>query len=437
MRKLNISFSRNPNGFLYAQIYFGGAKALFSVGIKVSPNEWNGKPKGRRANELQRKLDKLKADLQRDFEYLKAKAEYEGTILSPQELKDFHLNKHTNTPQKPSKSILDIMQELTEIKALEGNLKPQSVVRKQTQMNNIKKYLEHIGKPKITFEEVNFQFIEDLINFIRVSNFTSKKEQKPKKNTYLKKYRQFLKEANEYALMKEYCKKIIPNYRKLKNDADATPFLMRNELTDLMNLDLSKHNDTELSKVRDLFVFMAHTGFLWSDCQAFNPKEHITLSNNSEQVIVKPREKTNSLQTLRLFPEAKAILEKYGYSLPLGTEQIYNKKIKILCEMIGVPNAKAIKIRSGRKTAGMVWLNSGIRLEVVSKMLGHKNIATTQRHYASILNETILSETAHLVTNSQNLKINLVNETEKKLFQAIDELITQKLGQQKSPQTGL
>jgi hypothetical protein len=42
-----------------------------------------------------------------------------------------------------------------------------------------------------------------------------------------------------------------------------------------------------------------------------------------------------------------------------------------------------------------------------------------------------------LVTNSQNLKINLVNETEKKLFQAIDELITQKLGQQKSPQTGL
>ncbi|KOY87826.1 hypothetical protein AD998_18305 [bacterium 336/3] len=402
MKKLNISYSRHKNGFLYCQIYFDSTKANFSTGIKVNDKEWlNGKPKGKNSVQVQKKLGGIKADLQKCFDYLKMKNEHEQTIFTPQELKDFYLKKHINNAIKHQKSVLDILSELTESKLSEGIIKPQSKTRSQTKINNIKRYFESIYNLRISFDEIDYSFLEKMIKFLREENFTTKKIQSPKKNTYLKKYIQFLTEGNEYALQKGYCSKMIPKYRKFKSDASETHYLMMNELKDLINLDLSKHNDSELSKVRDLFVFMAYTGFLWSDCLAFKPKEHIITSNDGTKVFAKPRVKTGSYQHIPVFLEAKSILERYDYQLPLGTEQIYNRKIKILCEMVGVPNAKTVTMRSGRRTAGMIWLYSGIRLEVVSKMLGHKNISTTQRHYAKILNESVLAETAHLINIPQ------------------------------------
>jgi len=427
MKKLNISYSRHKNGFLYCQIYFGGTKANFSTGIKVNEKEWlNGKPKGKNSVQVQKKLGGIKADLQKCFDYLKMKNEHEQSVFTPQELKDFYLKKHESNTKKPQKSIIDILLELTESKLSEGTIKPQSKIRSLTKINNFKRYFESIDNVRIGFDEIDYSFLESMIRFLRETNFTTRKTQPPKKNTYLKKYIQFLTEANEYALQKAYCTKMIPKYRKFKGDASETNYLMLNELKDLIKLDLSRHNDSELSKVRDLFIFMAYTGFLSSDCEAFKPKEHIITSNDGTKVFAKPRVKTGSYQHIPVFPEAKSILERYDYQLPLGAEQIYNKKIKILCEMVGVPNAKTITMRSGRRTAGMIWLYSGIRLEVVSKMLGHKNISTTQRHYARILNESVLAETAHLINTPQ--EISQVSNTEQgNILETIAELVAQKL----------
>lgn len=423
MMKLNVSFYRNKNGYIYCQIFFGGSKDVFSTKIKVKANQWSkGKPKGENAQQIKNKLNAISASLLECYEYLLAKSKFEEIYLTPQLLKDFYLNRNVIAVPKAQKSVIEILQELTEVKFNEKSITPRTKKYAKTKINNLKRFFESIEKPQITYDEITYQLLEEAISFLRVTNFSNKREQAPKKNTYLKKYIQFLREGNEYALQKGYCKKVIPKYRKLKDDTSETPYLLKHELNELLNLNLSKHTDKELEKVKDVFIFMCYTGFLWSDCEAFDPNEHL-ITENGKEIIVKPREKTQTLQKIPLFREAKAILEKYHYKLPLGVEQVYNRKIKEILQMIGLLNASALTLRSGRKTAGMIWLNAGIPIEIVSKMLGHKNIAITQKHYAKILNETILQATEHLL-NPQISEQKLSKERMKaKLKQILYEIL--------------
>lgn len=45
-----------------------------------------------------------------------------------------------------------------------------------------------------------------------------------------------------------------------------------------------------------------------------------------------------------------------------------------------------------RRTFGSDLINRGVRLEVISKLLGHSSTTVTEQHYAELLNETIASE---------------------------------------------
>jgi integrase len=45
-----------------------------------------------------------------------------------------------------------------------------------------------------------------------------------------------------------------------------------------------------------------------------------------------------------------------------------------------------------RKIYGSYLLNTGLRLEVVSKLLGHSSTTVTERHYAELLEQTVRLE---------------------------------------------
>ena len=116
---------------------------------------------------------------------------------------------------------------------------------------------------------------------------------------------------------------------------------------------------------------------------------------NDIEYIDYTRVKTGFTGLIPLFPTVKKIAEKYDYQLPFFANQNFNKLVKEVCFLAGITEEKCNRIstHSGRVTAGMIWLNAGIRIEVVSKMLGHASIQTTQRSYAEIELDTILKET--------------------------------------------
>ena len=93
----------------------------------------------------------------------------------------------------------------------------------------------------------------------------------------------------------------------------------------------------------------------------------------------------NSLFLVLLSP-AMEILKKYDYVLPIISNQQYNLRLKIVADYAGLD--RNLTVHMSRHTFATMCLNNGVKMENVSKMLGHTNVRTTQQ-YAKVLNAEV------------------------------------------------
>jgi integrase len=132
----------------------------------------------------------------------------------------------------------------------------------------------------------------------------------------------------------------------------------------------------------DLFLIQCYTGLSYSDLMATD----FTKTENHNGNLILPRTtrvKTGTQYYITLLSPVIAILERYEYKLPRFTLQAYTRQLSIIEQETNI--GKHITSHVGRHTfATTIALGSGIPIEVVSKMLGHTNIQTTQI-YAKIL----------------------------------------------------
>lgn len=157
--------------------------------------------------------------------------------------------------------------------------------------------------------------------------------------------------------------------------------------------EMKKIEEAELSsgsliRVRDLFVFSCYCGLAFSDLMDFNPEK---LEKDGEHTLLYgKRIKTGQEYIVLILPKAQKILEKYGYRLPHYSNQQYNNRLKKVAEEAGID--KKLSSHWGRITFGFMALNKGVRIEVVSKAMGHATISETQRTYSRILKKTVVKE---------------------------------------------
>lgn len=91
-------------------------------------------------------------------------------------------------------------------------------------------------------------------------------------------------------------------------------------------------------------------------------------------------------------PEGVEILRKYNNQLPSISNQRYNGYLKEIQTICGI--TKNLHTHLFRKTYGTRLLNRGVRLETVSKCLGHSSTQITQQSYSKLLKSTIVQEVA-------------------------------------------
>lgn len=139
--------------------------------------------------------------------------------------------------------------------------------------------------------------------------------------------------------------------------------------------------------VRDLFVFQAHTGLAYADAIKVS-KEDIKLIQGKKYIVDK-RVKTNQEYSIRLFPEAEKILEKYKYNLRFFHYSTYNDRLKMMAKKVGV--REDLSSHMARHTFATIALNRGVPLAIVAKMLGHSSTQCTEI-YAQYLQSTIQRE---------------------------------------------
>ena len=181
------------------------------------------------------------------------------------------------------------------------------------------------------------------------------------------------------------------NYKSKVKDVERV-YLSEGEIQNIIEKDFKTER---LSLVRDIFLFSCFTGLAYIDVKNLT-KSHISIGIDGEKWIFTHRQKTESASKIPILPVTQMIIDKYSNHpqsnnedklLPILSNQkmnAYLKEIAGVCEI-----EKELTFHIARHTfATTVTLTNGVPIESVSKMLGHKNLRTTQ-HYAKVLDRKV------------------------------------------------
>lgn len=154
---------------------------------------------------------------------------------------------------------------------------------------------------------------------------------------------------------------------------------------EMRRMERCRITDPSVNRVRDLFLFQCYTGLAYSDLYKFDFASDVERRGN-KFIIADRRVKTNEDYFIVLLSPAMDILRRYDFDLPVISNQKYNAYLKVAASFAKID--KSLTTHCARHTFAVFALNNGVPIEVVSKMLGHTNIKTTQI-YAKVLNTEV------------------------------------------------
>lgn len=142
--------------------------------------------------------------------------------------------------------------------------------------------------------------------------------------------------------------------------------------------------DRTMDIAHDLFIFQMYTGLSFGDAQSFDFSKYKW--DGVKWSYVGERIKTGVPFVSSLLPPAVHVLEKYDFTIPRIENHVYNRALKALGMMAGITTP--LHSHLARHTFATYMLRNGVKIENVSKMLGHTNITQTQR-YAKVLAQSV------------------------------------------------
>ena len=221
---------------------------------------------------------------------------------------------------------------------------------------------------------------------------------------YVRNFRKIIKICldNDW-LDKNPCSRYEGKMKEVERD-----FLTEEELSRIYN---KRFSSERLTLVKDIFIFSCYTGLAYVDVRGLK-KDHVGIGIDGQKWIFKNRQKTDTKSKIPVLPIAQEIIQKYSDHpkclnedsvLPILTNQKMNAYLKEIGDLCDI--SKEITFHMARHTfATSVTLTNGVPIETVSKMLGHKNIQTTQ-HYAKILDKKVSEDMQVLRDKFSNLKM--------------------------------
>lgn len=257
--------------------------------------------------------------------------------------------------------------------------------RYRTCLSHIKDFLRwKFNLSDIDVAKINYAFINDFEFFLR----TEKSCNNNSSVKYIKNFGKIVRNclANGWLDKDPFLK-----YHSSYNEVTRV-YLNEQELEKMFKKDFKNER---LSQVRDIFLFSCYTGLAYIDTHKLT-KDNIDTGPDGNKWIFVIRQKTKTRSSIPLLPKAEEIIFRYlnhpacvknGKLLPVLSNQKMNAYLKEIADLCNIN--KQLTYHIARHTfATSVTLANGVPIESVSKMLGHKNIKTTQ-HYAKILDQKV------------------------------------------------
>lgn len=247
--------------------------------------------------------------------------------------------------------------------------------------NSTLKHLKGFSKGEVSFADIDKQWLEDLKTYL-VREATSKNGQRLSQNScvsYFNKVRAALKEA-------------VKDGYLLRNPADSIDGIKeaetKREFLTLEELQKAFAAQCDIPLIKNAFIFSALTGLRFSDIQKLTWGE-IQHSEELGYYIRFKQKKTKGQETLPISADAVSILgERLSHEEAVFQNLTYseynNQKIREWITRAGIN--KHITFHCARHTYATLQLTLGTDIYTVSKLLGHRDIKTTQV-YAKIIDE--------------------------------------------------
>ena len=163
----------------------------------------------------------------------------------------------------------------------------------------------------------------------------------------------------------------------------------KREFLTLEELKLVAKSECEVPQLKTAFMFSALTGMRWSDINKLTWSE-IEYSQQDDHWRIKFRQKkTQGVETLPIPKQARELLGEKGNAgdrvfMGLKYSAWHNVKLQQWVMRAGI--SKTITFHCARHTYATLQLTNGTDIYTVSKMLGHRELKTTQV-YAQIIDQ--------------------------------------------------
>ena len=376
-------FQKDVKVPIYLRLTVNGQRTELSISRKVDPEKWNartGKMKGTNleANELNSYLDTVRNKINK----IHAQLIDENKPFTSSEIKNLYVGKGEKLKMliKLFDEHNQQMEKLVGIEFALGTYK-----RYHTTRSHIAEYIKsEYRKNDIPVRDIDLKFIKGFEYFLKVTKECNH-------NSALKYVNNF-KKIVRIAVGNDWISK-DPFYNyKVQFKTVEREFLSKEELQALID---KKIEGERLNVVRDMFVLCCFTGLAYVDIQSLSPDE-IYENEEGGFYIKSKRTKTDTGFTIPLLPTAVAIIEKYkdhpkvvnkDCVIPVLSNQKSNAYLKEIADRCNIK--KNLTTHLARHTfATTVTLTNGVPIETVGKMLGHKNLRTTQ-HYAKIIDSKV------------------------------------------------
>lgn len=169
---------------------------------------------------------------------------------------------------------------------------------------------------------------------------------------------------------------------KFKEDKVIHNPLSTTQLQEIRNYLIINSSSTQrLINVGYCFLFQCYTGLSYCDMAS------LTKDNIKDGMIIINRQKTNVQSVIPLLPQAKEILERYDYKLPVLSNQKYNSYLKEIQDICKIP--QTLHSHLARHTFATQLLNNNVPLPVIARCMGHSTTKITEKTYAKLHNETV------------------------------------------------
>lgn len=243
------------------------------------------------------------------------------------------------------------------------------------------KHLLKFTNGNLLFDEIDRDFVEAFKDYLDNADTKSDgvKLSQNSKYSYFNKFRAALKQAVKDRILPTNPAEGVDGFKQ------GEP---QREYLSLEELKKAAKTECEIPILKNAFIFSALTGLRWSDCQKLIWSE-VQYSKELGHHIRFIQKKTKGAETLPISEQAVALLGERKEPFDkvftnLRYSAWYNMKLQQWMMAAGIH--RTITFHCARHTYATLQLAAGTDIYTVSKLLGHRELRTTQI-YAKVIDQ--------------------------------------------------